>query len=57
MLVSMKNSELIDQLVVLAEGDFGLVEEAIKRSAEGADGVADLEKVVDYIVRYRQQVA
>lgn len=49
----MKNSELIDKLVLLADGDLGLVEEAIDRSAEGRDSIANLEKVVDYIVQHR----
>jgi len=52
MLVTMKNSELIDQLVLIADGDLELVKEAISASAEGADG-ADLKKVVDYIKTHR----
>lgn len=53
MLVTMKNSELIDQLVLIADGNLDLVKEAISASAEGPDGAADLKKVVDYIVQHR----
>ena len=56
MLVSMKNSELIDKLVVIADGKFELVQEAITACAEGADG-ADLKKVVEYIEARRQSGA
>jgi hypothetical protein len=55
MLVTMQNSELIDQLVVIANGNIDLVHEAIREAAEGSEG-ADLEKVVDYIVRHRERV-
>ena len=55
MLVTMKNSELIDQLVLIADGDLELVKEAISDSAEGADG-ADLKKVVDYIKLHRAPI-
>lgn len=53
MLVTMKNTELIDKLVTLAEGDFELVHEAVRRSARGSDG-ADLKDVVAYIVGHRR---
>jgi hypothetical protein len=53
MLVTMKNSELIDQLVLIADGNLDLVKEAISASAEGLEGAADLKKVVDYIVLHR----
>lgn len=56
MLVTMKSSELIDKLIVIAEGDFELVKEAIEASAKGADG-AELKDVVAYIVKHRQKVA
>jgi hypothetical protein len=49
MLVTMKNSELIDKLVVIADGNIDLVHEAIRACAEDSDG-ADLKKVVEYIV-------
>ena len=49
MIVTMKNSELVDKLVAIADGDIDLVQEAISACAEGADG-ADLKKVVDYIL-------
>lgn len=52
MLVTMKNSELIDKLVVIADGNIDLVQEAI-RACEGPEGGADLTKVVEYIVRNR----
>jgi hypothetical protein len=52
MLVTMKNSELIDKLVMLASGDLELVQQAIRACAEGSDG-ADLKKVVEYIVAHR----
>ncbi|MBB5046550.1 hypothetical protein HNR60_001298 [Rhodopseudomonas rhenobacensis] len=54
MLVTMRNSELIDQLVIVAEGDIDLVSEAIRECAGGPDGKADLEKVVAYVVRHRR---
>ncbi|WP_157043165.1 hypothetical protein [Rhodopseudomonas palustris] len=53
----MKNSELIDQLVVVAEGNIDLVSEAIRECAGGPESKADLEKVVDYIVRHRRAPA
>jgi len=52
MLVTMKNSELIDKLVVIADGNIDLVQEAIRASAKGSDG-ADLKDVVEYIVNHR----
>jgi ketosteroid isomerase-like protein len=57
MLITMKNSALIDNLVELADGDIDLVHQAIRASAEGPDGAADLKKVVEYIVRQRERVA
>jgi hypothetical protein len=53
MLITMKNSELIDKLVVIAAGNFDLVQEAIRACATGPDGAADLTKVVEYIVEHR----
>ena len=53
MLVTMQNSELIDKLVLVANGDLRLVEEAIRACAAGRDG-ADLKMVVDYIVKHRE---
>jgi hypothetical protein len=53
MLVTMKNSELIDKLVTIADGDLDLVQEAISACAQGTDGAADLKSVVDYIVQHR----
>ena len=50
MRVTMKNSELIDHLVLIADGDLDLVKEAIAATVEGSEGAADLKKVVDYIV-------
>ncbi|MEJ2626119.1 MAG: hypothetical protein P8Z80_16810 [Pseudolabrys sp.] len=55
MLVKMKNSELIDKLVVIADGNFDLVQEAVVACAQGADGRADLKKVVEYIQAHRLQ--
>ena len=54
MLVSMKNSELIDKLVTIADGNLDLVQEAIRLCAKGADG-ADLAEVVAYILKHRAQ--
>jgi len=56
MLVTMKNSEMIDKLVVIADGNIDLVQEAIRASAENAGG-ADLSKVIDYIVANREAAA
>jgi hypothetical protein len=53
MLVTLKNSELFDQLVMIADGDSRLVEEAIRASAKGPDEEADLKEVVDFIVARR----
>ena len=53
MLVTMQNSELVEKLVALADGDIDLVQQAIRAiSAEGK--AAELEKVVDFIVRERK---
>jgi hypothetical protein len=57
MLVTMKNSDLIDKLVTIADGNLDLVQEAIRACATGADGSADLKKVVDYIVEHRKPAA
>lgn len=54
MLVTMKSSELIDKLVVIAGGNIDLVQEAIRACTEGDDGAADLKKVVEYIVHRAQ---
>jgi hypothetical protein len=58
MLVTMQNSELIQKLVLLANGDIDLVQQAI-RVVAGTDktGAADLTKVVDYIARHRREQA
>jgi hypothetical protein len=53
MLVTMKNSELIDQLVLIANGDAELVNEAIGACATGPNDEADLKQVVDYILAHR----
>jgi hypothetical protein len=52
MLVTMQNSELINKLVMIADGDIDLVQRAIRDTA-GPNG-ADLEAVVRYIVEKRQ---
>jgi hypothetical protein len=49
MLVSMKNSALVDKLVTVANGNYDLVVEAI-RACNG-----DLKDVVEYIVRHRER--
>lgn len=54
MLVTMKNSALIDKLVLIANGDIELVQAAIRESAEASGDGADLNKVVAYIVAHRQ---
>lgn len=53
MLVTMQNSELISKLVALADGNIDLVQHAIRTAS--ADGKpAELEKVVDFIVKQRK---
>jgi hypothetical protein len=54
MLVTMRSSELIDKLVVIADGSIELVQQAINACAKDADG-ADLKDVVDYIQKHRQR--
>jgi hypothetical protein len=54
MLVTMRDSVLINKLLRLANGDLDLVQEAIRNSAGTSNDGADLEKVVDYIVQHRQ---
>lgn len=50
MLVTMQNAELVKKLVRLADGDIDLVQQAIRSvAARDKKGVADLQKVVDYI--------
>lgn len=46
---TLPNSDLIDKLVVLADGDYDLVQEAIWASTESPEQPADLEKIVAYI--------
>jgi len=53
MLVTMRNSELIEKLVLIADGDIDLVQRAIRACAEGNDG-APLEDVVRYILEHRE---
>lgn len=50
MLVTMKSSELFDQLVEIADGDVRLVEDAVRNCASGPSGEADLKDVVQYIL-------
>jgi hypothetical protein len=57
MLVTMKNSELIDKLVVIAEGNIDLVHEAIQASAAKGPEGAELKDVVEYIVSHRAKAA
>ncbi len=53
MLVTMQNSELINKLIAIANGDIDLVQKAIRAMSE--DGkAADLEKVVNFIVQARE---
>jgi hypothetical protein len=54
MLVTMRDSELITRLLLIANGDIELVQEAIRMSATSPNDGADLKKVVDYIVKNRQ---
>lgn len=56
MLVTMKNSELIDKLVTIADGNIDLVQQAIRTCAENVDG-ADLTKVIEYIIAHREAPA
>jgi hypothetical protein len=53
MLVTMKNSDLMDQLISLAGGDIKLVSAAIHASAKGPEEEADLKEVVEYILQHR----
>lgn len=53
MLVGTKTGELVDKLVLIADGSFGLVEEAVWACAEGKSS-ADLKKVVEYIEAHRE---
>ena len=55
MYVRMKNTELVDKLVVIADGNFELVQEAIRHCADANGGEsADLKAVVEYIVENTQ---
>ena len=50
--VRLKANELFDKLVVVADGDFELVLEAIRHCSDANSGEsADLKEVVDYIVK------
>lgn len=53
MLVIMQNPELISKLVALADGDIDLVQRAVRSASKDDDG-ADLEDVVNFIVRKRK---
>jgi hypothetical protein len=53
MLVTMQNSELVGKLVALADGDIDLVQQAV-RTSSGDGKAAELERVVDFIVRERK---
>ena len=53
MLLTMQNSELIDKLVALADGDIDLVQQAIRTSSAGGKA-AELAKVVNFIVQQRK---
>lgn len=59
MLVTMKNSELIDKLVTIADGSIELVQDAIYAAAlrglvQRNEYAADLGDVVDYITVKRR---
>ncbi len=50
----MKSSDLIDQLIWTADGDLGLVHEAICACSENGDGVgANLNEVITYIITHQ----
>jgi hypothetical protein len=53
MLVTMKNPDLVNKLLRLADGDIELVQRAIRASAERGSQGADLTKVVQYIIKHR----
>jgi len=53
MLVTMRNSDLVNKLVTLAGGDIDLVQRAV-RTAAGRSRSADLESVVEFIVEQRK---
>jgi hypothetical protein len=53
MLVTMQNSELINKLVTLADGDIDLVQRAIRSMSDDGKS-ADLKKVVNFIVQERE---
>lgn len=55
MLVTMQNSDLINKLLLIADGDIELVQTAIRASADKDDDGADLKKVVQYIVTHRKR--
>jgi hypothetical protein len=55
MLVTMQNSDLINKLLLIADGDIELVQTAIRASAGKDDEGADLKKVVQYIVSNRKR--
>lgn len=51
MYVRLKNTELVDKLVVIADGNFELVLEAIRHCSDANNGEsADLKAVVEYII-------
>lgn len=51
---TMKTSDVIDRLAVVANGDIDLVQQAIRVCADQPGGKADLKQVVDYIVAHRE---
>lgn len=46
---TLPNSDVIEQLIMLADGDYDLVQEAIWASTDSPDKPADVEKVMSYI--------
>jgi hypothetical protein len=53
MLITMGNPDLVRKLLALADNDIDLVQHAIRKAA-GDSAAADLEKVVEYIVRQQR---
>jgi len=52
-LITINDSEYMEQLMMMANGNLDLIKEAFSASAEGPKGGADLKAVIQYIVTHQ----
>jgi len=48
-------SDLLTKLVILARGNVDLVDDAVRTVQRSSEGPADLNQIIDYIVKHRRR--